>query len=853
MENNIQSVWSWRFFNWYLRIWIPVILVLGAGLWLLYRIEADAQLASVRLAEKNIIQLASDTIQTELTAIENDVLYLAEHSTLKHLVNSGKEPVQKLLAKNMLGFAEYSRRYDHIHYLDRRGREVIRIEWQGDRPELVPQSSLQDKRDRYYVSATLGLKRRAVYISPFDLNVENNVIEQPIKPVIRVGTPVFDAQGKKRGLIVLNYRGDLLLKKLRAISSEYGIDLWMLNEEGYWLLGPRPEDEWGFMYATRSERRFDTEYTSVWAARDAERQGIQTIHENGMFSLAYFTPVQDTSRRFAERWLLVAHLSQAQLAGKMADRKQLLIIEFVVLTLLPALVVAAMTYYVLRQKTEPLIRESEARFSELFESAPDAMVIVDKLGKIILVNLMTEKIFGYSRDELIGEPVEKLIPPHLVEKHIVDRTAYVANKPKSRDMASGIDLYALRKDGSVFPVEIALSPSESSQGLLVTGVVRDITNRKKVEQEKKQLKERLGELVNNLPIGIYRYFQNNNGRLMEFNPAMLALFDADSDEQLRSHTITDLYYDIQEYQRFNAKLEKNGYLHNEEVNLKTLKGAEFVASITAVLKQDGKEGNFVDCIVEDISERKHNEQKIQQLNNTLRTHMDELEAINQELEAFSYSVSHDLRAPLRAIDGFSHILLSRYADKLDDTGKDRLDRIRAAAQRMGALIDDLLKLSRVSRVQLERETVDLSQIASEVVQELRHGEPERKVSFSIQPELSSLADRQLLRVVLDNLLGNAWKFTARRNDAEIEVGEQCNGEGCVFYVRDNGAGFDMRYVHKLFGAFQRLHDNSEFPGTGIGLATVQRVINKHGGRIWAESEVDKGTSFYFTLEQRGTL
>ena len=227
----------------------------------------------------------------------------------------------------------------------------------------------------------------------------------------------------------------------------------------------------------------------------------------------------------------------------------------------------------------------------------------------------------------------------------------------------------------------------------------------------------------------------------------------------------------------------------------------------------------------------------------LRDKQRELEHANRELEAFSYSVSHDLRAPLRAIDGFSQALLEDFGGRLDADGEHRLRRVRAAAQRMGQLIDDLLALSRVSRTDLRRERVDLSQLAGLVVSELARAHPERQVTVDIAPELRAVGDPRLLRIVLDNLIGNAWKFTARTEAARITVGVAADG----FFVRDNGAGFDMAYAGKLFSPFQRLHPAEEFAGTGIGLATVQRIVHRHGGTVRAEGVPGAGATFHFRL------
>ena len=228
----------------------------------------------------------------------------------------------------------------------------------------------------------------------------------------------------------------------------------------------------------------------------------------------------------------------------------------------------------------------------------------------------------------------------------------------------------------------------------------------------------------------------------------------------------------------------------------------------------------------------------------------ELEGTNRELEAFSYSVSHDLRAPLRTIDGFSQILQEDYEDKLDEEGVDYLGRVRAASKHMADLIDDLLDLSRVGRRPLSRERVDLSGLVAGIVEDFRVSEPRRKVEFVTEENVAAWADMGLLKVALENLLGNAWKFTSREPEARIEFGVQEDAGRPVYFVRDNGAGFDQDYSDKLFGAFQRLHGQEEFEGTGIGLATVARIIHRHGGRVWAEGRVGEGATFYFTLGGR---
>jgi PAS domain S-box-containing protein len=279
-----------------------------------------------------------------------------------------------------------------------------------------------------------------------------------------------------------------------------------------------------------------------------------------------------------------------------------------------------------------------------------------------------------------------------------------------------------------------------------------------------------------------------------------------------------------------------------------------------VRESDGTPRYFI-SVIEDISARKRTEQALRDSEESVRhlaaelaQRVDEvtnrtaqLEAANRELEAFSYSVSHDLRSPLRAIDGFSQALLEDYAPQLDEIGRAHLRRVRDATQRMGHLIDGLLSLSRLTRSELHIVRVDLTALARDVAAALQRSEPQRPINLDIAVGLQAHGDVGLLRVVMDNLLNNAWKYTSQSLRPRVEVGRAMVDGVAAFFVRDNGAGFDMAYAGKLFGAFQRLHTSDEFPGSGIGLATVQRIVHRHGGRVWADSRVGEGATFYFTL------
>lgn len=486
-------------------------------------------------------------------------------------------------------------------------------------------------------------------------------------------------------------------------------------------------------------------------------------------------------------------------------------------------------------------KQVEYQFRQLLESAPDAIVIADRDGRIVLVNSQAERWFRYGRGELVGQPIEVLVPQSARGRHAGHRADYLA-APRARPMGSALDLYGLRKDGTEFPVEISLSPLETEAGVVVTSIIRDITERKQAERVRAELQARfeaVAETANDAVVSA-----DDRGEIVYLNPAAERIFGYPANEAI-GQSLTLLMPE-----RFHAS-------HREGLARYLAGGEPYAVGKTVELAGQRKDGTefplelslaswkvgdrkFFTGILRDITARKQDEQ-------SLRDYAAQLEVANRELEAFSYSVSHDLRAPLRGIDGFSQALLEDYADRLDEDGRSHLARVRAGAQRMGQLIDDLLKLSRVTRMDLNREPVDLSALTREIARELRDRDPERPVEIAIAPGLTATADARLLRVVLENLMGNAWKFTGGRRDARITFGHAVQDGVSAYFVQDNGAGFDMQYAHKLFGAFQRLHDAREYSGTGIGLATAQRVIHRHGGRIWAQAAPDKGATFYFTL------
>jgi PAS domain S-box-containing protein len=410
-------------------------------------------------------------------------------------------------------------------------------------------------------------------------------------------------------------------------------------------------------------------------------------------------------------------------------------------------------------------------------------------------------------------------------------------------------------DGSRLVLRTSKIPLRDLDGNIfgVLGCYEDITRVKQIEEELQAHRNKLEEVVKKRTREVQLQAQiidqihdsvvstDLDGIVTSWNKGAEDLFGYSSKEAI-GKPISFVYPEeqLENLQKHVIDPLKKKGAHETEVIMRRKDGDDFQAilSMSMLYDEEGIAEGMIGYSL-DITDRKKAEA-------ALLKQTDILEAANAELGAFSYSVSHDLRAPLRAIDGFSQLLLDDYYDSLDEAGKDYLDRVRKAAQRMAELIDHLLDLSRVGQHKLRREMVDLSELSHSIFQKLSAQDPDRSVEIRINPGLKAEGDSRLLEVLLDNLIGNAWKYTSIVDKAEIEVGSRQDGRETVFYVRDNGAGFDMKYSDKLFGTFQRLHGR-EFEGTGIGLATVQRIVKRHSGRVWGEGEPGKGATFYFPL------
>ncbi|MEX3840052.1 PAS domain S-box protein [Paraburkholderia sp. BR10882] len=479
-------------------------------------------------------------------------------------------------------------------------------------------------------------------------------------------------------------------------------------------------------------------------------------------------------------------------------------------------------------------RRQEERFRQVVEAAPNAMVMLDRDGRIVLVNAQTEKLFGYPRDELVGQNIEVLVPERFRSRHPDYRDAFYSDL-KTRPMGAGRDLFARRRDGSEFPVEIGLNPVSTDEGMFVLAAVVDITERRRLE-------ERFRQVVEAAPNAMVMVDQD--GRIVLVNAQTEKLFGYPRNE-LIGQSIEALVPERfrgrhPEYRvSFFNNLTSRPMGAGRDLYGLRKDGSEFPVEI-GLNPLSTDEGKFVLAAVVDITSRKHAQEEL--LRKT-----DELARSNKDLEQFAYLASHDLQEPLRAVAGPLQMLQMRYKGQLDGRADEFIAHAVDGATRMQALINDLLAYSRVGRSDDARQLTDCAQILDQALKSLSvmMEESGAEVRREALPTLVAIPTH--LALLFQNLVGNAIKFRDKARPVRIDVGARREGAGWLFWVKDNGIGIDPQYYERIFLVFQRLHTRAEYPGTGIGLALCKRIVEQHGGQIWVESVEQEGATFFFTL------
>lgn len=751
-----------------------------------YEREQYLKESAIQLALRG--QLNGKLLKREIELLRQKTLSLAQTPPIQAIIratyNQGLDPqdhdsIDTWKQRLQVIFTAFAATHSHhlqIRYIGiaNDGMELVRVDRQNGQVSVIPPDKLQAKGNRDYFQATQKLKEGEVYLSEINLNREWGKVQVPHVRTLRAATPVYEPNGRLFGMVIINIDAGQLLD--RATHSTFpGVRVYAMNDQGDYLVHPDPSKTFGFDLGQRYRWQADFPDAPIDHPTDAGADPKLRVTPSpaGPLHLSinriHFDPQQP------QRYLALAYaLPESLVKAQFADTRRLLLGGI----LASALTVGLLLFLYLRSILAPLrpltnaahemgagrydvslpaigsgelatlvtafrrmgerigVRDqeikqinselilSEAYANSIIDVVPEAILVVDAQGRIVRINALTEQIFGYAPQEMLGQKIEMLIPEHFHKQHQTLRQDY-ATHATSRMVHERDGLFGKHKDGHEFPVEVGLSPLKVGDEFHIIAAVVDITERKANEEEIKRL---------------------------------------------------------------NATLEQQ------------------------------------------VQERTA-----------------QLQAANKELESFAYAVSHDLRAPLRAMTGFSQALIEDYGDQLDGEAKTYLDQIIFGSRHMGELVDGLLILSRCTRGELQPDTVDLSALAERILAELAKTEPERQANWEIEPNLMAWGDARMLEVVMQNLLENAWKYSSRVPEAQIQVSSEMKNGHLYFRVSDNGAGFDMAHAGKLFQPFQRLHRQEEFPGTGIGLATVQRIIHRHGGEIEGEGTPGQGAHFAFTL------
>ncbi len=587
---------------------------------------------------------------------------------------------------------------------------------------------------------------------------------------------------------------------------------------------------------------------------------IALCREQGAGHITYYWQYYDEQDRLEEKlsyvasfepwdWIIGTGVYLVDLEMLISQRSN---IASLFILLLGVAVIATLYYYSKSRVTEKELLESEEKYRIIAENTADTITILDLDLKYVYISPSIYKLQGYTVEEAMNRNLEQTLTPDSLQialNTFLEEMSQINEDPAKPDKTVQLVLEEYKKDGSTIWVDNSLSLLRNEQGqpIAILSVARDITERKKQEESLRREQNEKSLILDNLAERVT--YLDCDMRIVWANQAVM----------LQEGKSLDSY--------IGEKCYKVWHGYDEPCSgcpiVKALQTGEVSEGVVVypddrfwkmtgspVYDKSGRITGVLDTALE-ISDLKKAERELKNLNEELearvRERTEELIRANKELAAFTYSVSHDLRSPLRGISGFTEAVLEDYGERLNRQGRDYLERVLKATARMNELIDDLLKLSRVTRQEIHNNKVDLSAMVVAYSTYLQEEEPDRKVEFRIQPGCTVTGDAALLRIALENLINNAWKYTGKMEQPQIEFGQYEENGKNICYVKDNGVGFNMAYREKIFNAFHRLHTPAEYPGTGVGLSIVQRIVERHGGEIWAVSEEGKGAVFYFSI------
>lgn len=846
-----------------------------------YQSEKDEISQQLEFRQEVALDQARRTIGEFIGAAERDLAYMSRSDLLAQAFSGASFDVSKwtLLgdqwADLMLSRIDL---YDQLRLIDNFGNERLRVNNINDSPRLVTSSELQSKVDRYYFTETLELEPFTLYLSDFDLNVEGGAIEIPIKPTLRLLTPFVDIAGNKKGIVSINYMGELMLNALRDIGVAWGQEIWLTNSEGYWLIGPSKDLEWGFMYPNRAPERVQNRFPEFWSALQLSSANELTKKTEEAYLLTgklvqsaiRYNNLFDTVKVHNDsEWTLIAAHPESAITARLQSLVRVLVPSFLVVWL----VLVGLSFWGARQINlkRHAMRETEIReqqFLRMLEAAPDATLLSDNNGIITQVNKATETLLGYKPQELIGQSIDRLVPERIHHSHPVMRAHYLMS-PAPRSVSSRNRLTALHKDGHEIHVSVALNTVEVSGKVQVISAVRDMTVDYEASRELLQLTQRLDMAADASNMGIWEY-DTRDGSVI-WDERMYRQYGLNTDFDLNFSSWMNLI--DEDYQDSIRRRIRVTILDGDNLDMvvraTNLHGDEIWIRIIATTKldPDGMTQTLVGTQL-DVTDEVKVERELRIAYEKASEANVELEALNQELSEarelaelsatvksdFLANMSHEIRTPLNAVLGINHLLERQLREA---SARELIAKQDRAAQSLLAIINDVLDFSKIEsgKLDIEQSPFSIMELLDNLTTLVSSQANDKSLGFIVVPpplEFSSLiGDYMRLEQVLVNLCSNAIKFTEQ---GEVRLTVSClkqdgNKLKVKFSVSDTGIGIAPGAQNVLFDPFTQADASisRRFGGSGLGLSISSRLVTLMGGSLNVESEVNRGSTFSFEL------
>ena len=837
--------------KYFLMMFVPLTLIVGGFLFIFYRGEIKLDRKAIEINELRSVGQQEKIATSDFKAIISDLNFLAEQSELQSVLGEKSQQLNKvrsdILVEQFLSFARHKKFYDQIRLINTTGQEIIRINYNQGKPQVVPEEELQDKAERDWFQNSKELKKGEVYISELDLNIEQGKIEQPLKPVIRFATPIFDSSGRKKGLLVLNYLGQQFLNNLEVKNHTSLGKVLLVNNEGYWLKGLKPEDEWGFMYPGRQEKNLERTFPqfSQEIAKETEGQ-IQT--QEGLFTFTTVNPWQESQivKNNAEKndydWKIITYVSPEVLQENYG-----LISKWLIGFYGGAIILLATgCYWLARAKVREQLTQQHYR--TIVETSHDLIWTLDAQGNYIFLNQVAEQIFNCEPQLLIGRSFRDFIPSNKKEEHQEIFASILRGKSYVQHEISN-----LTTDGSQVYSLLNGTPLRNAEGKIIgaTGTVSNITKRKQAEEalrnSRAALKEQKEFLLNVIDTDPnFIAVKDKEGKFLLANQSLAQMYGTTIDNLL-GKTDADFHPNIDEakdYVNADQQVISSGKTIEVEETFTDETGEPlYYRTIKKPLQSKDGQTCQVLCVVTDITQLKRTEIALKQAK-------EKAETANRAKSEFLANMSHELRTPLNGIMGYAQVL--QRSTYLTSDDQSRIEIIYNCGSHLLTLINDILDLSKIEAQKMELNPTDFHFLAFlQGVAEMCRIRAELKgIDFHYQsiPELpmAVFGDEKRLRQVLLNLLNNAIKFT---NTGSVTFRVSfASTDKIRFEIRDTGVGMSKEQLGKIFLPFEQVGEGKrQTEGTGLGLAISQKIVEMMDSTIEVQSEECVGSIFYFDV------